>query len=146
MGCIPCEMHAYEAAPCERYAYERYASGMVHRRCTPIECPPIEDIYLGNAINESTQIVFTIWESQMASLIVYEIYGNFDFREWFCGFVILRFSILALSDTVLICRHNPCQDVFWSLSSLCTADCIHTSLVAFRLTDRATVVDLVLIS
>jgi hypothetical protein len=47
--------------------------------------PSIGDVCLGDAFNESIQIVFIIWESQMASLLVYKIYGNFDFREWFCG-------------------------------------------------------------
>jgi hypothetical protein len=52
MADIPCKMHAYEAAPVKRYAYE-----MVHGRCTPINYPSIEDMYLGN---ESTQIIASL--------------------------------------------------------------------------------------
>ena len=65
-----CEKHAYERRAYERRAYEmaayeRHPYGMVYWRCTSIKYPSIGDVF-----NESVQITFTIWNSQMASLLV----------------------------------------------------------------------------
>jgi hypothetical protein len=48
---------------------------MVYWRCTPIKCPSIGDIYLEDTFNQSIQITFTIWDLQMASLLVIIMYG-----------------------------------------------------------------------
>jgi hypothetical protein len=55
-------VHAYERRACERHAYEKHAYEMVYGRCTPIKCPSIGDVYLGDAFNQSIQIAFTIWD------------------------------------------------------------------------------------
>jgi len=60
-----CEKHAYERRAYEMAAYERHPYGMVYWRCTSIKYPSIGDVF-----NESVQITFTIWNSQMASLLV----------------------------------------------------------------------------
>jgi hypothetical protein len=39
-------------------------------RDTPIKCPSIGDVYLGSTFNQSVQIAFTIWDPQMALLLV----------------------------------------------------------------------------
>ena len=67
-----CKKHAYEMAAYERHAYE-----MVYGRCTPIKCPSIGDLCLGDAFNQSIQIAFTIWDPQMASLLV-TIYDYYE--------------------------------------------------------------------
>jgi hypothetical protein len=68
------ERHAYEMAPVrstsERRVYERHAYGMVYWRCTPIKCPSIGDICLEDTFNQSIQIAFTLWDPQMASLVL----------------------------------------------------------------------------
>ena len=58
-------------------AYERHAYEMVYGRSTPIECPSVEDVCLGDAFNQSIQIAFTIWDPQMVSLLV-TIYDYYE--------------------------------------------------------------------
>jgi hypothetical protein len=84
-----CEMHAYDMAAYEmaaygmaaygmapvrsmpeRRAYERHTYEMVYRICTPIKCPSIREVCLRDTFNQSIQIAFTIWDPQMASLLV----------------------------------------------------------------------------
>jgi hypothetical protein len=52
-------------APYGRHAYE-----MVYRRSKPIKRSSIGDLCLRDAINQSIQIALTIWDPQMASLLV----------------------------------------------------------------------------
>jgi hypothetical protein len=62
-----CEMHAYEIAPVRA----------MPMRDMPIKCPSIGDVYLGSTFNQSVQIAFTIWEPQIASLLVGYIFHRY---------------------------------------------------------------------
>jgi hypothetical protein len=46
-------------------------------RDMPIKCPSIGDVYLGSTFNQSVQIAFTIWDPQIASLLVGYIFHRY---------------------------------------------------------------------
>jgi hypothetical protein len=46
-------------------------------RDMPIKCPSIGDVYLGSTFNQSVRITFTIWDPQIASLLVEYIFHRY---------------------------------------------------------------------
>jgi hypothetical protein len=103
MRCTPVrctfEVHTYEMHAREMHAREIHGPSGTRlcARCTPVYVRCTSTRYTSGGCTSV---------GPSLPVNVYEIYGNFDFRKW-----VWRFSILALSDTVLICRHKiffPC--------------------------------------